>query len=64
MADRPTVSREGSFVVIRIPADQVQAFRVALQECRCVTCKAARSRATETRLDRLVRALGSFKGER
>ncbi len=63
MTDRPTVSREGSAVVIRIPGDQVQGFRVALQECRCVDCKAARSNATQTILSRLVRALGSFKGD-
>lgn len=56
----PTVSRDGGDVVIRIPLLQVQGFRVAMQECRCVDCKAARSNSTQGLLDRLVKALGAF----
>jgi hypothetical protein len=50
-----TIKREGEYAVIRIPMQEVQSFRVALEEC---PCKSAKSVSTATFRQRLVKGLG------
>lgn len=50
------VSRDGDYVVIRIPATDVHTLRIALN----CPCKSTKSAATETYRKRLDRALAPF----
>lgn len=51
-----SITREGDFVVIRIPVSQVQDFRVALQEC---PCKSNKTTAGIQKRKSLVKGLGA-----
>lgn len=50
------VKLEGDHVLIRIPVEDIQALRVALEPCGCV---ASKSNPTMERRKALVRALGT-----
>ena len=49
-----SITREGDFIVIRLPLDEVQALRVALEPC---PCKATKSNGTLNIRQRLSKAL-------
>lgn len=57
-APRGSITRDGEYVVIRVPVSEVHPLRVALQPCPCRGAKSAGTAAIRDRLDRgLARAM-------
>lgn len=49
------ITREGGDILIRVPVDEVQSLRIALQPC---TCRNTKSTATAAIRNRFVKGLG------
>lgn len=49
------ISREGEYIIIRIPVEDAQSLRVAMHPCGC---RAPKSNSTADIRDRIIRGLG------
>jgi hypothetical protein len=57
-AAKGSITRDGDYIVIRLPVSEVHGLRVALQPCPCKGAKSAGTAAIRDRLDRgLARAM-------